>query len=570
MTLDGLTLYRIVTELKEIIIGSKIEKIYQPEREEIVLLLHTSQGKKRLNLSANGGECRLGITCSAKENPGTAPNFCMLLRKYLSSGKITDISQMGLERIAEIKIDARDEMGFIKSYSLICEIMGKYSNIILALDGKVIDSIKRVPPDLSSVRQILPGITYEAPPLLKLNPLVAEETQIAKSIAADGLLSLEGISFQTAAELEERFFNGSSDPASMLIYAKNIKSFLTQAVQSPMPVMQKNMEGLPVFFSLVPYNTFSQTGRVYFDTANELLDGYYTERFNYISLKHKKDALLRIIQKNIKRVEKKLKIQLETLKEADNSEKLRLYGELLSANIYLLKRGMKNICVLNYYTGENVIIPLDEKLSPSANVQAYFKKVGKLKNAKEIAEERSAKYKDELYYLETLKYMTDTAKNAEDAEEVRSELIRCGYIEQGKKEKLPKRNDPLSSLMRFKVSDGFTVLAGKNSRQNDALTLHAAGDEDIWFHAKNIPGSHVVLFLEGREPTDAAIEDAAKIAASLCSAKSGRVEVDYVKRKNIWKANGAKPGMVLFKNQYSMIAEGGEEVLKRFYIEEEK
>ena len=566
MTLDGLTLNRIVMELNHSIVGGKIEKIYQPEREEIVLLLHTKSGKKRLVLSANGAECRIHLTERSKENPVDAPNFCMLLRKYLSSGRILSVCQYGLERIVEIEISSRDEMGFDKNYKLICEIMGKYSNIMLVLDDKIVDSIKRVPPDMSSIRQVLPGVRYSAPPMDKLNPLYEEVTKLAEAILSGGLCSLQGISRQTEAEILHRCGIGDMTPAFALIAASRLKEFIGEATQNPRPVLQKNMDGLPVFFSLVPYETYSEVGRIYYKSANELLDGYYTSRYEFQLLKQKKDVLYRQLKKDIARVSKKLKIQLETLAQADNAEKYRLYGELLSANIYAIEKGMKSAEVFNYYTGENVKIPLDEKLSPAANVQAYFKKVGKLKKAKEIAQHRAEEYEDELNYLETQKYNVDLAKDLDDLSEVRAELIKYGYIALAPKEKAIKRKDPLSKPLRFRVSDGFNVFAGRNSRQNDALTMHVASDEDIWFHAKNMPGSHVILFTEGRQATDAAIVDAANIAASLSAAKSGRVEIDYTQRKNIWKPNGAKPGMVLFKNQYSMIAQGGQEVLKQYAV----
>lgn len=567
MTLDGLTLNRIVLELKNSIIGSKIEKIYQPEREEIALLLHTKEGKRRLVISANGAECRIHLTERAKKNPNDAPNFCMLLRKYLTAGRITDVFQYGLERVIEITVSARDEMGFDKSFKLICEIMGKYSNIMLVLDGKIIDSIKRVPPDMSSVRQVLPGVKYCEPAMDKLNPMTEDTTKVAEAILKGGLCSLQGISLQTEKELIYRYKADVITPASALIIASKLKAFIIDAVSDPKPVLQKNMDGLPVFFSLVPYETYSSIGREAYNSANGLLDGYYTSRYDYQLLKQKKDVLYRQLKKDIARVSKKLKIQMETLSSAQKSDKYRLYGELLSANIYAIKKGMKSIELFNYYSGENVSIPLDEKLSTSANVQAYFKKVGKLKKAKEIALERSAEYEEELKYLEELKYNVETAKDLDDISEVRSELIKYGYIEVSPKEKRAKRLDPLSKPLRFKVSDGFNVFAGRNSRQNDALTMHVASDEDIWFHAKNMPGSHVILFTEGRQATDAAIIDAANIAASLSAAKSGRVEIDYTKRKNIWKPNGAKPGMVLFKNQYSMIGKGSQEALDRFCVD---
>ncbi len=561
MTLDGMTLFAIVSELGQLA-GAKIEKIQQPEREEIHLLLHTSEGKKRLLLSAAGGDSRIHLTQSAKQAPPQAPNFCMLLRKYIGSGKILSVSQPGLERIVRIAVEAKDEMGVPTTFYLTIEIMGKYSNIMLLDEqDKILDSIRHVSFDMSRVRQVLPGMRYVLPEMHKLNPLTASAKSIGDVLLAgtlpDNLTSaLEGISFQTADEILFRRFG--ENPPTRLSESQAEKlgayviEFVKTAVCSPEPCLQKNMDGKPVFYSLVPYRTFAPEGRMRFETANQLIDGYYTLRLQLTALQEKRASLLKVIHKNIARVEKKLKIQLETIAEAEKCEQYRLYGELITANIYQIKRGMRQASLPNYYTGAIEVVPLDVTLSPSANASRYFKKVGKLKNGAAVAEEKSRETQAELEFLEALEYTASSAAALEDLQDVRADLIKYGYMESLPKEKIV-RSDPLASPYKFVTSDGFTVLAGRNSRQNDALTLRVAQNDDIWMHSKNAPGSHVILFTGGKAPTSTALLEAAAIAAALCRAKNaGKVDIDYAPKSHVWKANGARPGMVLYEGYHTL------------------
>lgn len=556
MTLDGLTLRVIVDELSRLK-DAKIEKIYQPARDDIVLLLHTKEGKKRLVLSASGGDCRIVLTSAQMKNPEKAPNFCMLLRKYISGGRIECAEQLGFERVAAIVISAKDELGVISEYRLICEIMGKYSNIILVRDGMILDSIHRVPPDMSSVRQVLPGMKYTLFPMDKKDPLTADEEDIAGQVACGKLMPfVQGVSDKTEREIFMRAV-GKEKPGALTEEqakktAAEIKAFFKEATESPRPVIQTD-GGKPYFYSPLPFITMPEEGRTSYPTMNEAVDAFFTVRQNAQMLESKKNEIGRLLKRQKNKTAKKLSIQTDALLSEEKSEKLRLHGELLSANIYMIKRGDPSAEVLNYYTNENIVIPLDPALSPSANVTALFKKSSKLKTAAAMAKKKCEELSAELEFLEELEYELDAAACPEDAEEVRLDMIKFGYLEQASKKKVV-RTDPLERPMHFVTSDGFNVFAGRNNRQNDALTFHAAGAEDIWFHVKNAPGSHVILFLEGKEPTDRAIEEAAAIAAEHSRAKGAKTEVDYTAVKNVWKKNGAKPGMVLFKAQKTIVA----------------
>ena len=561
MTIDGITLRAVVEEL-QMLVGAKIEKIYQPEREEIVLLLHTKQGKRRLVINAGGSECRLHLTNVVRQNPEKAPNFCMLLRKYIASARILRIEQEGLERIVRIWMTARDEIGVENELCLVCEIMGKYSNVMLLKEDKILDSMHRVPLDVSSVRQVLPGMPYQLPPLNKKNPLTVDEETLRQSVAGGKLMqNLQGISKQAEREIFYRCFSQEEVPhllgserAETETLAVQTRAFIEEQLQKKRPCVQKD-RGMPFFFSAAPYQTMPEEGREYYNTVNEAVDASYCLRQSARLLEEKRSALKKHMRRHIARVGKKLALQTESLHGKEESEKYRVFGELISANIYQIKRGAEEVELYNYYTDLPEKIKLDPALPASANAEAYFKKANKRKTAAALAKERCEQYSAELAFLENLEYDLLSATTQEDVEEVRLDMIKYGYLPKPQNAKRLRRVDPLEHPMHFVTSDGFRVFAGRNNRQNDALTFHVAGGEDIWFHAKGVPGSHVILFLEGREPTDLAIEECAKIAATHSRAAGGKAEVDYTRVKNVWKANGAKPGMVLFKAQKTIVVD---------------
>ncbi len=557
MTLDGITLKAIVEELKTIE-NARIEKIYQPFKDEITLLLHTGDGKKRLYMSASGSDPRLHITDAQPKNPDKAPNFCMLLRKYITGGRIIKTEQVGLERVVKMTVSAKDEIGVVSEFCLVCEIMGKYSNIMLTKDGKVIDSIHRVPPDMSSVRCVLPGLPYELPPMDKLDPLTEDASVLAARLAGGRICaSVQGISAQAEREILFRAFGTDSrdmlTDADALKLAQTVKEFVWAMLYDKKPVMQSK-DGVPFFYSPAPYLTMPAEGRTYYETVNGVVDAYYSTVAYAKQLESRRGVLKKQLKKYAVRIGKKLATQNEALAGREKAEKLRTCGELLSANIYSIKRGSASAEVYNYYTDANESIPLDPALSPSANVDAYFKKASKLKTAAALADKRVSELTAESEYIETLEYDLDSAVTLEDAEEVRLDMLKYGYIaEEQSKKKKTVRTDPLEKPVFFTTSDGFKVFAGRNNRQNDALTMHAARPEDIWLHAKGVPGSHVILVTDGREPTETAIEEAARAAAEHSGAKGAKTQVDYTQVKNVWKANGARPGMVLYKAQKTIV-----------------
>ena len=572
MTMDGVTLHKIVEELSSLT-GAKIEKIQQPASDEIVLRLHTLSGKKQLVLSANASDCRIHLTDIKRDNPKTAPNFCMFLRKYIGNGRIEGFSQCGMDRVVSISISAKDEMGVVVWYDLVVEIMSKHSNIMLLnVDGKIMESLKHVSFDVSRVRQVLPGMKYSFPPSEKLDPLTADISDMARRLTEGPVShavcdSLQGISHQTAEDILQKKYSGKAPQFTNEAEARSLASFIAEYLKQNLafsrPCLQKNGAGLPVFYSVVPYAAYSEAGRIYYKTMNEAVDGYYALRREISAMNAGKNKLLSAIKKNRARISKKLKIQNETLASAQNIEKYRIYGELITANIYAIKRGMKSAELLNYYTNEPVVVPLDEKLSPSANATKYFKRVGKLKNALIVAKKQSVLYSDELKYLDDLEYCTNSAATPEDLEEVRLDLEKYGYLPAGHQDKV-KRSDPLSSPYQFTSSDGFPILAGRNSRGNDALTMRVAGKDDLWFHGRNIPGSHVILFTKGKQPSETAIFEAATIAATLSKAKSsGKTDIDYAPRSHVWKANGARPGMVLYDGHTTITVKPDPELTER-------
>lgn len=572
MNIDGITLSVIVSELKDLY-DAKIERIYQPLRDEITIYLHSKSGKKRLTLSASASDCRLHLTNQIKQNPEKAPNFCMVLRKYLLAGRIAGIMQDGLDRAVQILIDSKDEMGVLCRYALIAELMGKYSNLILCdQNGHILDSIKHVSLDVSSKRQVLPGLKYILPPSEKQNPLTISAEELAdilkdKELPGGLLQSIEGISPQTATQLCGEYWPKnppvSVTEAEALGFALHIQKRIREMLEHPMPCLQKDMNGKPVFFSVVPYTAYSAQGRQNFKTANELVDNFYAIRTLTQQFKSMQDLLLKLLRKQINRLEKKVKIHLETIQGREKVDKFLLYGELISANLYQLKRGISKAEVYNYYTNEQIVIPLNPAISPAQNASKFFKKASKMKHGASIAQAHYEKDFAELSYLRSLEFDALSAQDMQDLEEVRSELIRFGYLSLAPKEKL-RRSDPLERPRRFLSQNGYTILAGRNSRQNDVLTMRIAQEEDYWFHAKNIPGSHVILFTRGTQPPEADMLQAAIIAASLCRVKnSGKLPIDYVQRKHIWKANGAKPGMVLYDNYRTIIAEADAELVNK-------
>jgi predicted ribosome quality control (RQC) complex YloA/Tae2 family protein len=571
MALDGLTLAACVAELKDILPDAKVQKILMPTREEVVLSLYTkARGTFRLALNADAGNCAVYLTANAKSNPKTAPAFCMLLRKHLSSAKITAVSQQGLDRVFILSFEAKDEMMHKTSLQLIAEIMGKHSNIILVREGRVLDSIRRVSVDISSKRQVLPGSAYTPPPTEQYNPVSMSETSLeelvlpARDIRVSGHLTsrFQGMSKQSA---EEIIFLSGLDPAApsfsstqARILAKTLKAFYTKALTDPKPCIQLNDQALPVFFSVIPYQTYPKEGRLSFETANEMLDYYYTKRETARRLSRKKETLGSLMKKAVAKLNKKIKIYLESLEEAKKADVLTNRAQMITANIYRLHKGMNRFEAADFISGDPVSIPLDITLTPAQNAQKLFKKATKLKTAEKINTRQLKIAVDERDSIENMLMYIQKAESLSDLDEIAWQMEKGGLL--SSRHKKGKASPPPESKPReFLSPSGYTILVGKNDRQNDIVTMRLADKSDIWFHAKNIPGSHVLLQTHGtalEQLDDETVLMAASLAAKYSSAvQSGKTPVDYTQRQNVKKPPGSRPGKVIYDHYFTVYVE---------------
>ena len=555
MAFDGLVTRAIAKELAQKIEYGKIEKIYQLDIDELVFNIHTKTGNVKLYASCNPSHARVHFTEQSFDNPAVPLSFCMLMRKHFTGGRITKVAQKDIERIIEIEVETISELGFSVNKKIIFEIMGKHSNII-AMDqesGKIIDCIKHVSFDVNRVRQLLPGKIYEYPPaqdkisfddvtLTDLETCVFPDND-ARSKAI--LSHVRGISPAIAGEIAD---NGET--ASELF---DRISSMRDALESMelTPTTYVDNDGVPKEFHVFPLTThvlYYETKN--FATACQAVENFYLNKNSSNRVKQKSNDLARTTKAALDKMYLKKQRLSDDLLKAENSEDYRLYGELLNANIYAITPGAKEVSVLNYYTGENITIPLDVKLSPSKNAQSYFKKYGKAKTA---VKEKALQLEDvncDIEYLESVSAFIDNAQTENEIEVISDELIEGGYLRRRKN--IFKAAKKKSSLLEYRTSEGYRVLVGRNNVENDFLTFKQAGSRDVWFHTKDIPGSHVILFTEGKDIDDlseAAIFETASLAAYYSKGRaSENVPVDYVQAKFVKKPNGAKPGMVIFTN----------------------
>lgn len=531
MAFDGLVTRAITDELNKLLIDSKIDKIFQPTKDEILIHIRAKQNNYKLLLSANPANPRIHFTTKNYENPAKPFNFCMLLRKYLTNSKIKAISQISNDRIVKLDFEASNELKDKKIYSLIIEIMGKYSNIILINDSNtIIDSIKHVDFEISSVREVMPARLYILPDNQgKYNPFNASSEEFNKKISFSELplskfitSTYIGISTIFANEIEytsKNFLTTIKEPISPCIIFENgkIKDFYIY------PITHKNY-------------TYK-----YFDTVSEAIDFYSENVIHIQKINSIKSELLSTINSTLAKLNKKLKITEEKLESAKNAENLKIQGELLSANLYKLNKNESSVTIYNYYENKYIKIPLDINLTPSENLNKIFKKYHKQKNTLAACNNQKETILDDLKYYESILYSIDACESIKELEEIKTELIGSN-TKTNTKEKL--KIQPL----KFNLN-GFDVYVGKNNIQNDYVTFKIADKGDLWFHVKNYPGSHTVLKLNKRTPTDNILYEAAKLAATHSKLKTSyTVEVDYTQAKNVKKIPGAKPGMVTYTN----------------------
>ena len=558
MALDGIYLYSLINELKDFAINSKIDKVNQPEKDEIILTLR-GKGTKKLLISSSSNYPRLHFTTINKINPLKAPVFCMVLRKYLIGGKIIDITQYSTDRIISIDIENKDELGFDSKYSLIVEIMARHSNITLVRkrDNKIMESIKHIHSNKNSYRVLYPGATFIMPPTSnKLNPfsftkeelknLLKENINFNESIFSKIITGVgKNLSNDLFIEYKNKFNDLTIDNLSLFItdYFKNILKD------------NKNIlffkDGKVVDFYFKDLISLNNCEKKYFESHSDTLDNFYATKDKQDRLHSKGLDIQRLINTNIERCLKKIKILEKTLKECEAKEDYRIKGELLTSYIYGFKKGDKDVSVLNYYSEneEYLKISLDENKTPSENIQFYFKKYNKLKNAEEASINQLSINEDELNYLNSVLTSLETADNYADIEEIKKELIETGYVrfrKEKNKNKI-KTNKPL----HFISSDGIDIYVGKNNIQNDYLTLKFAEKTDTWLHTKIIPGSHVII--KGKNIPESTLLEAATLAAFYSKGKnSTKVPVDYTLVKNVKKPSGAKPGMVIYSTNKTL------------------
>lgn len=537
MALDGIFLYHLKNEISDFAVDSRVDKIHQPSRDELVITLRSREGSRRLLISCNADSARIHFTDFPPENPPKPPMFCLLLRKRLTGAWVTSIVQEDLERILRINFSGTDELGDKVSYSLIVEIMGRYSNIIFVdKDNKIIDSVKRIDENKSQVREILPGLTYTAPPKQdKLNVFTCDTDVIREKIRGSnkGLYkaymdTLKGVSPIVCRELE----NGLS-----------VDEFKHQA-KNPVPTVV--IADTPKDFSFIDIKQYDHLAVIrHYDTFSQLLDFFYYERVRLMRIKARSADLFKKVTTLQERAVRKALNRAQELEDCKDKETYRLFGDLINANQYRLEKGAPFYDLENYYDDNKMIrIPADVTLTPAQNAQKYYKEYRK----KQVAETKLSQFIDdanaEAQYFETVLDALSRAETDSEITEIKSELSQQGYI---KKSADKRKNQKALKPMMFKTRDGFSVLVGRNNIMNDRLTLKTARNYDTWFHVQDSAGSHVICETSGREITDEAIHDCAVIAAYFSKAReSSNVAVDYTLVKNIKKPNGAKPGYVIY------------------------
>ncbi|WP_455715631.1 Rqc2 family fibronectin-binding protein [Anaerosporobacter sp.] len=572
MALDGLVIANVIKELNDTLLGGRINKISQPENDALVLLVKNNRTQYKLFLSANASLPLIYITQENKPNPITAPNFCMLLRKHLNSAKILSITQPGLERIIDIEIEHLNELGDVCTKHLITEIMGKHSNIIFCDDkNMIIDSIKHISGLVSSVREVLPGREYFIPETQdKWNPLTVDyehfiEKVMTKPLAISKALytSLTGISPLIANEICHRAsIDGEASTSSLselegLHLYKNFERLIEEIkTNSFRPnIIYKN--GDPVEFSSTSLTTYETYEHKDFDSVSELLEQYYATKNTLTRIRQKSVDLRKIVSNAIERTRKKYDLQMKQLKDTDKRDKYKVYGELITAYGYSVEEGSKQMTALNYYTNEEVTIPLDPTITPIENAKKYFDKYSKLKRTYEALTKFTLETKEELEHLESISAALDIALLEEDLIQLKEELMEYGYMKRkfvSKKE--AKKQKSASKPFHYISSDGFHMYVGKNNFQNDELTFKFAVGNDWWFHAKGMAGSHVIVKTNGEELPDRTFEEAGRLAAYYSKARElTKAEIDYTEKKNVKKPSGGKPGFVVYYTNYSLMIE---------------
>ncbi|AWK52413.1 fibronectin/fibrinogen-binding protein [Clostridium beijerinckii] len=565
MALDGIYLYSLVNDLKKSILNCRIDKINQPEKDEIILTMRKDRSNIKLLISASPRFSRIHITNSVKPNPIKAPMYLMVLRKYILGGRITNITQKDSDRILIIEIENRDELGFDSVYSLIIEIMGRHSNITLVRnrDNKVMESIKHITPDINSFRVLYPGVDYVYPPSsTKLNPFSTTYEELNSFISNNSIIfdanfysnCFTGISKLLSSDLYYNIIEYNNSPTKHEIYEK-FKKFIDNLHESFSFYIYTNKSGIFKDFYCLELNSLEENFSLLpYSDPHTLLDTFYQKKDKQDRLQNKSTDLQKLIHTNIERCNKKSKILNETLKECAEKDSLRIKGDLLTSYIYTLKKGDSECTLLNFYSENEeqyIKIALDKTKTPSENVQRYYKKYNKLKTSEEYAKVQLEKNIEETEYLNSVLTNIINAESYDEIDEIKNELIETKYIRFRKNSKTSNKSKT-SKPHHFVSSDGIDIYVGKNNLQNDYLSLKFANKNHLWLHAKDIPGSHVIVC--SFEVPNKTLEEAAIIAGFYSKGKnSSKLPIDYTKVKELKKPNGSKPGMVIYHTNKSLI-----------------
>lgn len=586
MALDGIVLSNIIQELRSNLINGRIDKIYQMEKDEILLSIRNNSAVYKLLLTANSNYPRLHLSALSKNTAQQPPMFCMMLRKHLSSGKIIDITQPNFERIAEIHIEALNEFGDKEFKKLIIEIMGRHSNIILTKeDYTIIDSIKHISSDTSSVREVLPGRTYTYPPNQgKLNPLLTDCDSFKETIRKKNCpvykalyLSYSGLSPAVANALcisagvdNDLLSNLLDDNMLTQLYTEFNKLMTCVKNEEFTPILYSDEKEIPIDFYSVPLVVYCQYQPQYFSSISEVVEHYYFEKNTRFNIAQKTNDIRKLVHIFIERAVRRQQIQLNALEECKDKERYKIYGELLTAYAYQVPEKSKSFTVTNYYSenSEEITIPLDENLTAIQNAQKYFKLYSKAKRTEVAAKNQLAEINEDLRYLNSVLVALDIIQTPADVDELRLELINMGYLKKSPK-KLKQNLKNKHPYMQFKSTSGFTIYVGKNNYQNDELTMKFAKNNDMWLHIKDNAGSHVIIKADPSRDFDSiTLHEAAMLAAYYSKAKdSSNVAIDYTLRKNVKKIPNAKPGMVIYANFKTLFVTPEESLVKKLLAE---
>lgn len=584
MPLDGIFLSQIKNEIGAVIIGGRVDKIHQPAKETVVIAMRSQGGNHKLLLSASSSNPRLHFTAQPQDNPKSPPMFCMLMRKHLSGAKLVGIRQIGLDRILHFDFETVNELGDRVILTLAVEIMGRHSNLILIdQNNKIIDSIKRINDEMSRVRPILPGMSYSLVPAReRLSLFTASPAEIIERMQTTSelelskalLQALEGVSPLVCREIAYHTVRGNEISVVQLNEEQlvRLKFYLSQmidhlAVGDSTPTMLVDARGKPRDFTFLDINQYGHTlvSRSY-ESYSSLLDTFFSERDRIDRMHQRSSDLLKLLVNLSERVSRKLATQREELKASTERETLKIYGDLISSNLYALEKGMTSAIVDNYYEEDcpKIEIPLDIMLTPAQNAQHYYARYHKADTAEKKLHTLIAQGEAELQYFETV--FDELARASLDSEltAIRAELAAQGYLRNVYKRGM--KEEKLAPL-KYRSDDGFTILCGRNNIQNDRLTLKESRNSDIWFHTQKIPGSHVVILTEGQEVPNRTLEQAAIIAAYHSKAReSGKVAVDFTRIRNVKKHPANKPGLVIYDPFQTAIVDPDHELVTRLSL----